>query len=76
MRAIRAHVENGRIVVDEPTDLPDGTEMYLLPIQDADELNDEERAALHAAIEEGEKELDAGHVVTEEELWTRLRTIP
>lgn len=76
MRAFRAQVRNGRIVVDEPTDLPDGTEIYLLPIQDGADLDDEERAALHAAIEEAEKELDAGHVVSEQELWARLRAIP
>jgi hypothetical protein len=75
MPVFKAYVRNGRIVVDQPTDLPDGTELYLLPIQDGDELNDEERAALHAAIEEAENELDAGQVVSEEELWARLRAI-
>jgi hypothetical protein len=76
MRAFRAHVENGRIIVDGPTDLPDGTELYLLPIREGDELDDEERAALHAAIVEAEEELDAGKSVTEDQLWTRLRTLP
>ena len=76
MQAFKAHVRNGRIVVDQPTDLPDGTELYLVPIQDGDELDEDERAALHAAIEEGEHELDAGQVVSEEELWARLRAIP
>jgi hypothetical protein len=76
MPVFKAHVRNGRIVVDQPTDLPDGTELYLLPIQDGDELNYKERAALHASIEEAENELDAGQVVSEEELWARLRAIP
>lgn len=76
MRAFKAHVENGRIVVDEPTDLPDGTELYVVPLREGDELDDDERAALHAAIEEAEGELDAGQVVSEEELWARLRAIP
>jgi hypothetical protein len=76
MKAFRARVRNGRIVVDEPTDLPDGTDVYLLPIRDGDELDDEDRAALATAIEGAEKELDAGQVVTEEELWARLRAIP
>jgi len=75
MRAFKAHVRNGRIVVDKPTDLPDGTELYLLPIKDGDELGEEERAALHAAIEEAENELDAGQIVSEEDLWARLRAI-
>jgi hypothetical protein len=75
MRAFKAHVKNGRIVVDEPTDLPEGTEIYLLPIE-GDELDDEERIALHASMEQAEKELDAGQLVSEGELWARLRTIP
>lgn len=76
MRAFKAHVENGRIVVDDPTDLPDGTELYVLPLSEGDELDADERAALHAAIEEAEGELDGGEVVSEEELWARLRAIP
>jgi hypothetical protein len=76
VQAFKAHVRNGRIVVDQPTDLPDGTELYLLPIQDGDELNDEEHAALHASIEQAEKELDAGQVVSKEELWARASGHP
>jgi hypothetical protein len=76
MRALKAQVKDGRIVVDEPTDLPDGTEVYLLPVRDGDELDDAERAALHAALAEAEAELDAGLVVSEAELWARLRAIP
>jgi hypothetical protein len=29
MATLRGHVENGRIVVDEPVDLPDGTEVEI-----------------------------------------------
>lgn len=76
MQAFKAHVQNGRIVVDQPTDLPDGTELYLVAVRAGDELDDEERAALHAALEEAERELDAGQVVSEQELWARLRAIP
>jgi hypothetical protein len=76
MSALKIRVENGRIKLDEPTDLPEGTELYLVPADKADDLGDEERAALHASIEEAEREIDAGQVVSEEELWTRLRAIP
>lgn len=38
MTALKAHVENGRIIVDEPTDLPDGTELYVVAVDD--ELED------------------------------------
>jgi hypothetical protein len=45
--ALRAHVVNGRIVVDEPVDLPDGAEVrvYLYDAA-ADNMSKEERAAL------------------------------
>jgi hypothetical protein len=52
MNAVKARVENGRIFVDHPTDLPDG-EIYLVPVEDGDELDDEERAALDASIADG-----------------------
>jgi len=42
---------------------------------DGDELDDRERAELHAAILAAEAELDAGQVVTEDDLWTRLRAV-
>ena len=41
--ALRARVRNGRLLLDEPTDLPDGTEVELAVV-DADELDDQERA--------------------------------
>ncbi len=76
MQALKARVENGRIKLDEPTDLPEGTELFLVPANGSDDLDDQERAALHASIEEAEGELDAGQVVSEEVLWARLRAIP
>ena len=37
MNAFRAHVENGRIIVDDPTDLPDGTVLHIVPVNDGDD---------------------------------------
>lgn len=76
MSALKARVENGRLRLDEPTNLPEGTVVPLEIAHDWDDLDEDERAALHAAIEEAERELDAGQVVTEEQLWARLRAIP
>jgi hypothetical protein len=75
MRSLKAHVHNGRLVLDEPTQLPEGAEVRLVVI-DGDELDDEERAALHASIVAAEQELDAGQALSEEELWARLRALP
>ncbi len=74
MRALKAHVKGGRLVLDEPTNLPEGAEVRVALVDD-DELDDAERAKLHAAIVASEAELDAGQGVSEEELWARLRAI-
>jgi hypothetical protein len=44
---MQACVRAGRLVVDEPTDLPDGTEVELLPLDPGDWLDEREPAALH-----------------------------
>jgi len=50
MSTIRARVQNGRLIVDEPTDIPEGTELDLVIDDAGDSLDEAERAALHAAI--------------------------
>ena len=74
MRALKAHVKGGRLVLDEPTNLPEGAEVRVALVDD-DELDDAERAELHAAIVASEAELDAGQGVSEDEIWARLRAI-
>jgi hypothetical protein len=74
MRALKAHVKAGRLLLDEPTDLPDGAEVRVALVDD-DDLDDGERAKLHAAILAGEAEFDAGQAVSEGELWSRLRAV-
>jgi len=34
MMTVRARVSNGRLVLDEPTDLPEGAEVELAPVDD------------------------------------------
>jgi hypothetical protein len=74
MHAHKIRVENGRIKLDEPTNLPDGAEVELV-ILGGDQLDDEERARLHEALDEAEADIDAGRVVSEEEVWAALRAI-
>jgi hypothetical protein len=73
MKALKAQVRAGRLVLDEPTNLPEGAEVRVALV-DGDELDDTERAELHAAILAAEAELDAGRAVSEADLWARLRT--
>lgn len=60
MSALKAHVENGRIVVDEPTTLPEGAELSVMIAAGGDELDAEERERLHASIERGIGDMRAG----------------
>lgn len=50
MKGIRVTVRNGRLVLDEPTALPEGTVLDLVLDDDGDDLGDEERVRLNAAI--------------------------
>jgi hypothetical protein len=50
MSHLRAHVENGRLVLDEPTALPDGTVLHLVMDDEGDDLNDAEREALDRVL--------------------------
>ncbi len=71
MKALEAQVRAGRLVLDEPTNLPEGAEVRVALVDD-DELDDKERAELHAALLAAEAELDAGQAVSEADLWARL----
>ena len=62
MTGIRARVQNGRLVIDEPTDLPEGTVLNLVADDEGDNLSPEERAALHAAIERSTEQAESGRV--------------
>ena len=53
-------MENGRLVLDEPTNLPNGTVLELVVDDEGDNLDDAERAALHAAISKGWAQFEAG----------------
>jgi len=50
MSAIRARVINGRLQLDAPTSLPEGTILDLVVDDEGDDLDDSERAALNATL--------------------------
>ncbi len=68
MRALKAHVKGGRLLLDEPTELPDGEEVELVPLDEVlasggDYLGDEERERLHESLRESIRQLKAGQMV-------------
>src|SRR5690349_17383751 len=72
--ALRAHVVNGKIVVDEPVDLPDGAEVRVYLYDAAAEgMSKEERAALENALERSLAQADAGQLVDADEVLDELR---
>jgi len=70
---LRARVRGGRLVLDEPVDLPEGSEVDLMPVDQADELDDADRARLHAALQRAEAQLQSGEALTREEFAQRVR---
>jgi hypothetical protein len=72
---LKAKVRSGRLVFDEPSDLPDGTEVELLPLVSADWLDDADRAALHAALRDSDVDVAAGRLVDGEEVLRDLRSL-
>ena len=64
MEALKAVVKNGRLVLDEPTELPEGTELRLV-VDDGvalDDMDPDERAALLKCIDESFEDEKAGRV--------------
>ncbi|MBI3494235.1 MAG: hypothetical protein HY047_21010 [Acidobacteria bacterium] len=70
---IKGRVHAGRLVVDEPTSLPEGTEVELLPLDPGDWLDASDRAALHAALAQSQADVAAGRLIDAADVLKRLR---
>lgn len=76
MNALKAHVENGQIVLDEPAELAEGTKLFVVVGSLADdEMSAEERAELEAALDESLDDFEAGRVVDGASVRAMLRAI-
>lgn len=71
MHSCKIQVKDGRLVLDEPTDLPDGAEVEVLLIDD--ELTAEERAELHASLDRALDDSEAGRGMDAWEFLERYR---
>ncbi|HEX7778812.1 MAG TPA: hypothetical protein VF424_06225 [Vicinamibacterales bacterium] len=71
---LKARVKAGRLVVDEPTNLPDGTEVELLPLDPGDWLDDTDRAALHRALSDSDEDVKAGRLIDVDVVLSQLRS--
>ena len=73
MSPLRARVEKGRIILDEPTTLPEGTVVDLVADDEGDNLTDDERRILHEALEASWKSAEAGRLRPASEILDELR---
>lgn len=76
VNTLKAKVINGRLVVDEPTDFPEGTVLELVVADTEDELDDEERQAVHEALSAAWESAKAGNARPVEEFveeWRKSR---
>jgi len=58
MQPVKAVVKNGCLMVDEPTELPDGTGIELRPVDD--DFDPQDRAQLLQAIDDGIGDFERG----------------
>ena len=70
---VRARVRNGRLIVDAPTTLPEGTVLDLVIDDEGDDLDDDDRAARDAALLRAWKEAKSGQGQPASKVIDRLR---
>jgi hypothetical protein len=78
MRALKAHVRGGRLLLDEPTDLPNGEVVELVPLDEVLAnggiyLDAEDRERLHASIDRGLEDVRAGRTADARQVIATLR---
>jgi hypothetical protein len=71
MKSFKASVRKGRLVLDEPTELPEGEVVYLAPVEGT--LRDDERLAVDASLDQSLSEM--AQRIDEQELLAELRSL-
>jgi hypothetical protein len=78
MTSLKARVRKGRLLLDEPTTLPDGEVVELVPLDEVmvsggDYLDDQERAQLHEELDASLQEASAGQLIDADKVLDDLR---
>jgi hypothetical protein len=71
LQALKVQVKNGRLLVDEPTDLPEGAEVEVVVLDD--DLSPEVREALHASLDRAMDDSEAGRGMDADEFFEQYR---
>jgi hypothetical protein len=69
---LRARVRGGRLILDEPIDLPEGSEVELVLAREEDDLDEADRARLHAAVDRARAQVQRGETVGKDDFVARL----
>jgi hypothetical protein len=69
---LKAVVKHGRIVMDEPTELPEGTELVLAVVDEDDDMDEVERARLHESLRRSIAQAKAGQLIDGDEVIGKL----
>ena len=76
---LKARVKNGRLVLDEPTDLPEGEEVELVRADADDDLEDDlsedERKRLDESIAVSFEQAKNGQLIDADDVLAKLRAI-
>lgn len=70
---LKARVRGGHLIIEEAVDLPEGTEVDLTVVDPGDDLDEAERARLHAALLQAQTDLDSGRSVPAADVLTMVR---
>ena len=71
--ALRARVRGGRLILDEPSSLPEGTEVELIPTSEIDPLDAAEHVQLRGFLADSIRTHVAGTGVPADEVLARIR---
>lgn len=71
--SVRATVRNGRLTIDQPVDLPEGTVLDLVIDDESDQLDQPERDALNAAVSRSLAESAEARTAPAEDIIQKLR---
>lgn len=71
---LRARVRGGRLILDQPTNLPEGMTLDLVLDDEGDDLSPNERRALHQAISKAWKSAKAGKLRPAADLIREMRS--
>jgi hypothetical protein len=73
MPPMKARVHQGRLRLDEATDLPEGSEIELVPADWWDDLDDDSRRRLEETLAQSERDIVAGRLIPAETVLRKLR---